>query len=80
MKINVTKAWCEKMARREAYAEIGAGLLAIDPVFKAVSVSETSSDETRFVLQRFIELGRRNLKLSVEQLADQAVGKGVSND
>ncbi len=72
MKINVTKAWCEKMARREAYAEVGAGLLAIDPTFEIESVSETSSDETRFVLQRFIELGRRGMGLSVEQLAEQA--------
>jgi len=72
MKINVTKAWCEKMAHREAYAEISAGLLAIDPIFETESVSEASGDKTRFVLQRFIELGRRDKKLSVEQLAEQA--------
>ncbi len=72
MKINVTKAWCEKMARREAYAEIGAGLLAIDPIFETEAVSEVSGDDTRFVLQRFIDLGRRSMSLSVEQLAEQA--------
>lgn len=72
MKINVTKAWCEKMARREACAEIGAGLLAVDPIFDNEFVSEAFSDETRFVLQRFIELGRRGMNLSVEQLAEKA--------
>jgi len=60
------------MARREAYAEIGAGLLAVDPIFDNEFVSETSGDETRFVLQRFIELGRRGMNLSVEQLAEKA--------
>lgn len=71
MKLNITKDWCEKMARREAGAEVAAGLLAIDPVFNE-SVSEDSSDEARFVLQRFIELGRRSKELSVEQLAEEA--------
>jgi len=72
MKINVPKAWCEKMARREAYAEVGAGLLAVDPIPDNELVTEVSSDESRFVLQRFIELGRRGMDLSVEQLAERA--------
>lgn len=31
--IDVSKEWCERMAQTEADAEIGAGLLAIDPTF-----------------------------------------------
>jgi len=72
MKINISKVWCEKMARRETCAEIGAGLLAIDPVIDNEYVTKTSGDDTRFVLQRFIELGRRDMNLSVEQLAERA--------
>ena len=33
MKIEISKDWCVRMAQREGDAEIGAGLLAIDPVF-----------------------------------------------
>lgn len=72
MKINVSKAWCEKVAHKEAHAEVSAGLLAVDPIFENEFISEVSNDETRFVLQRFIELGRRSMKLSVEQLAERA--------
>lgn len=72
MKINVTKAWCVNMARNEAGAEIGAGLLAMDPIFNFTSELEASGDETRFALQRFIELSRRSKKLTVEELAEQA--------
>jgi len=52
MKINVTKAWCEKMARREAYAEIGAGLLAVDPIFDNEFVPETSGDDDMGLCKR----------------------------
>ena len=33
MKIDIDKDWCLRMAEREDGEEIGAGLLAIDPVF-----------------------------------------------
>ena len=76
MKINVTQAWCKKMADMEAFAEVGAGLLAVDPVLDdgdPVSNNlEKFGDETRFALQRFVELGRRSMNLTVEKLAERA--------
>lgn len=33
MKVEIGKEWCIRMAELEADAEIGAGLLAVDPVF-----------------------------------------------
>ena len=76
MKINVTQAWCKKMAGFEASAEVGAGLLAIDPILDdgnpVSGRSENFGDETRFALQRFVELSRRSMNLSVEKLAERA--------
>ncbi len=43
MKIEITKEWCLRMAQLEADAEIGAGLLAIDPVFEGDEASVTRS-------------------------------------
>ena len=33
MKIDISKDWCLRMAQHEGDTEIGAGRLAIDPVF-----------------------------------------------
>jgi len=76
MKINVTKTWCKKMAGLEAFAEVGAGLLAIDPILNdgepVSGKPEHFGDETRFALQRFVGLSRRSMNLSVEKLAERA--------
>ena len=32
MKLDIEKAWCIRMAELEGDAEIGAGLLAVDPI------------------------------------------------
>jgi len=45
MKIEITKEWCLRMARREADAEIGAGLFALDPVFDGETSSVTEAGE-----------------------------------
>lgn len=45
MKIEITKEWCRRMAELEGDAEIGAGLLAFDPVFTGESISTVSGDE-----------------------------------
>jgi len=73
MKIEVTKEWCMTMAQHEADAEIGAGLLAVDPVFDGeTALVETMKDESRVAFGRFINLMRRKQGLSIEKLAKDA--------
>ena len=72
MKIDVSKTWCANMARREAGAEISAGILAIDPVFDPESSADPSGDETRVAFQRFVCLGRRSKNLTIDALAEEA--------
>lgn len=71
MKIEITKEWCLRMAQREADAEIGAGLLALDPVFdgEAVPVAETA-EEPSIAFGRFVRLMRRQRGLTLEKLAE----------
>ncbi len=45
MKIEITKEWCRHMAELEGDAEIGAGPLAVDPVFTDESMPAVSGDE-----------------------------------
>jgi transcriptional regulator with XRE-family HTH domain len=75
MKIVFTKEWCMRMAGLEADAEIGAGTLAIDPIFDGASVPEVAQvadDKTAYAFSRFVRLARRSRGLSVETLAEQA--------
>ena len=53
MKIEITKDWCIRMAQLEADAEIGAGLLAIDPVFDGEVVPVEAPEETRVRVRPF---------------------------
>lgn len=57
MRIDVSKEWCARMAQLEADAEIGAGLLSIDPAFDgevAAQVEETEG--VNFAFGRFVRL------------------------
>lgn len=73
MKINVTKDWCVTMAKEEAGAEIGAGLLAADPIFDGEEgTGQQPSDDVRLAFGRFVNLMRRARSLSIEKLADDA--------
>jgi HTH-type transcriptional regulator, competence development regulator len=74
MRIDLTKDWCLRMAQLEAEAdsEIGAGLLAIDPVFDSKATPIASSEETTIAFSRFVQLARRSRGLSVEKLAENA--------
>ena len=72
MKIEVTKDWCEAMARQEADVEVGAGLIAADPIFNGEAAHDTTFDESRIALGRFVHLMRRRDKLSLEALAERA--------
>ena len=71
MKIEITKEWCLRMAQREADAEIGAGLVAFDPVFdgEASPVTETG-EEPNIAFGRFVHLMRRRRGLTLEKLAE----------
>jgi HTH-type transcriptional regulator, competence development regulator len=74
MRIELTKDWCMRMAQLEAEVdgEIGAGLLAIDPVFESKAASVEPSEETTIAFSRFVRLARRGRGLSVEKLAENA--------
>ena len=75
MKIDITKEWCLRMAQREADtdSEIGAGLLAFDPVFRGESVPALEpQEEPRIAFGRFVRLMRRDRGLTLEKLAEDA--------
>lgn len=73
MRIDITKDWCIRMAQLEADAEIGAGLVAIDPVFDGEPLAApTPVDETNVAFGRFVRLMRRERRLSLEKLAEAA--------
>ena len=71
MKIDIPKAWCMRMAQLEADGEIGAGTLAIDPVFDGEAVQAKGTEEVSFAFSRFVRLARRSRGLSVEKLAER---------
>jgi transcriptional regulator with XRE-family HTH domain len=71
MKIEITKEWCLRMAQLEADAEIGAGLLAIDPVFEGdTALGREEHEETNIAFGRLVNLMRRQRGLSLEKLAE----------
>ena len=74
MKIEISKEWCMRMAHNEGDAEIGAGQLAIDPVFEGDPVATHPSDEEgpNVAFGRFVNLMRRGRRMSLEQLANDA--------
>jgi transcriptional regulator with XRE-family HTH domain len=58
------------MAELEADEEVGAGIVAVDPMFDGDSLA--SSEEPIVAFGRFISLMRRDRGLTVEKLADEA--------
>jgi len=74
MKMEISKEWCIRMAQLEGDAEIGAGRLAVDPVFDGETVPVTATDEDgpNIVFGRFVSLMRRQRGISLEKLADDA--------
>ena len=74
MKIEISKEWCMRMAQLEDDAEIGAGLLAIDPVFYGdpVPAGVNKEEGTNVAFGRFVNLMRRRRGMSLERLADDA--------
>jgi transcriptional regulator with XRE-family HTH domain len=81
MKIDFTEEWCMNMAQLEGDADIGAGFLAIDPVFDGELMEQRAQDEPAVAFGRFVRLMRRSRGLSIEKLADDAdvdIGELVS--
>ena len=74
MKMEIGQEWCMRMAQLEGDAEIGAGRLAIDPVFDGETTSAMAGDDERpnIAFGRFVSLMRRQRWLSLEKLADDA--------
>ena len=72
--MEISKEWCIRMAQLEADAEIGAGRLAIDPLFDGETAPVMVRDEEvpNIAFGRFVRLMRRRRKISVEKLADDA--------
>ena len=85
MKLEIEKEWCIRMAQLEGDAEIGAGRLAIDPVFDGEAVPTGAGDEAgpnvwheaheigyALAFGRFVRLMRRQRGLTLEKLANDA--------
>lgn len=72
MKFEITEDWCLQMAQLEGNGEIGAGVLAIDPVFEGAPSAIATSEETGIAFSRFVQFARRDRGLSVEKLAENA--------
>ena len=74
MKLRISKEWCMRMAQLEGDAEIGAGCLAIDPVFdgETAPVVDRDDEKPNIAFGRLINLMRRRRRVSVEQLAKDA--------
>lgn len=71
MRLEQSKDWWLKRARREGDAVIGAGMLAFDPAPETRSAGAPSED-SRIAFGKFVSLMRRKRGMSMEQLADAA--------
>ena|SRR2546421_4297087 len=72
MTTKFNEEWCLNMARLEGDAEIGAGMLAIDPVFDGELGEQREQDEPAVAFGRFVRLMRRGRGMDRERLADTA--------
>jgi HTH-type transcriptional regulator, competence development regulator len=72
MTFDISKAWCRNAGAREDGLDIGAGVIAADPMFTHEGGADESPEASRLALGRFINLMRRDQGLSIEALADKA--------
>ena len=72
MKIDINKAWCLAMAEQEGTCEVGAGAIAREPLPESDSEPISIEQGRRVVFGRFVNLMRRQLRYSVEQLAQKS--------
>ena len=82
MKLRISKEWCIRMAQLEGDAEIGAGRLAIDPVFDGdtAPVVDRDDEEPNIAFGRLINLMRRRWRVSLERLAKERDRDGTRRD
>lgn len=72
MTFDISKAWCLNTGAREDGLDIGAGVIAADPAFTHEAGADESTEASLLALGRFINLMRRNQRLSIEALARKA--------
>jgi transcriptional regulator with XRE-family HTH domain len=72
MTFDINKAWCQNAGARENSLDIGAGVIAADPMFTHEGGADESPEASRLALGRFINLMRRDQGLSIEALAEKA--------
>ena len=72
MTFDISKAWCRNAGSREEGLDIGAGVIAADPMFTHEPGDDESPEASRMALGRFINLMRRDQGLSIEALAEKA--------
>jgi hypothetical protein len=72
MRLDISKDWCLEKGRAEVDENIGAGLLGIDPIIDSDEGRVEILDESRLALGRFVELKRRQERLTIEALAMKA--------
>lgn len=72
--MNIPKAWFEKSARLEGNSAVGAGAPALVFQCEAKPGSDAGevASELRLAFGRFVQLMRRNRRLTIEQLAAEA--------
>ena len=71
MTFDIGKTWCLNAGAREDGLDIGAGVIAADPIFTYEGSGNDSLEASRFALGRFINLMRRKQGLSIEALAEK---------
>ena len=67
----ISAAWSKKMLALDEHVTPGAGPLAARPMVDPDAVS-LRADETRLVFGRFVNVARRQRRLSIEELPDRA--------
>lgn len=72
MTFEINKTWCRNAGAREDSFNIGAGVIAADPMFTHEGGTDESPEASRLALGRFINLMRRDQGLSIEALAEIA--------
>ena len=72
MTFDINKTWCLNAGAREDGLDIGAGVIAADPVFTHECSADEFPEASRLALGQFINLMRRDQGLSIESLAEKA--------
>lgn len=72
MTFDINKEWCRNAGAKEDGLDIGAGVIAADPIFTHEGGVDESPEASRLALGRFINLMRRDQGLSIEALAQKA--------